>query len=334
MKKYNSENLKNIQSIVERKAGVDITSGVNSGGYQIRKLTLLAGGLLCFVMLSAFAYAKFSDLNGDMAGFASVYQGNGRFEIVIVNDSDKELRLQNKVKVMQWSTGREVEGDSGKIKMSGEAVAPHSQGIVSIDLSEGYDVETMEENLQEKDWYYFVLTNNDFAFGQDWTCAFDFEIGQTQEVMAQAVSSMEERAEREREKAEEQQYDTGELFRSDWCWPTVSRNVSGRYGTQANGSYSDHVNIAGASGDDIYAVAGGIVTETAFDAAWGNYVTIDLGDGITVKYGALKEVKASVGDVVEQGEVIAELGKTGMATGPNLMFAVSIDGEEVDPFAE
>lgn len=336
MKKYSRENLRNIQSIVEKKTGADLTSGRNLNGYKIRRTALLACSLLCFVMLSAFAYAKFSDLSGDVAGFAPVYQGDGRFEIVIVNDSDKELKLQNTVKVMQWSTGREVEGDSGKIKMSGGAIAPHSQGIISIDLSEGYDVEAMEKNLPQKDWYYFVLTNNNFAFGQDWMCAFDFEIKQTQEVMESAVKSMEERAEREKEKAkaEENRYVTGKLLHSDWCWPTVSKKVSGVYGKQANGSYSNHVNIAGASGDDIYAVADGIVTETAYKASWGNYIIVDLGEGIIVKYGFLKDVKVSAGDEVQQGQVIATLGQTGMAVGPNLLFAVSIDGEDVNPFAE
>ena len=95
-----------------------------------------------------------------MAGFAPAYQGDGRFEIVIVNESGRELKLQDNVKVMQWSTGEEVEGDNGKIRMSGLTIAPHSQGVVSIDISEGYDVKAMEENLPEGDWYYFVLTNN------------------------------------------------------------------------------------------------------------------------------------------------------------------------------
>ena len=91
---------------------------------------------------------------GIWAGFASAYQGDGRFEIVIINDSDKELELQDDVKVMQWSTSKEVEGDSGKIRMSGQTILPHSQGVVSIDISEGYDVKAMEENLPEGDWYY------------------------------------------------------------------------------------------------------------------------------------------------------------------------------------
>ena len=330
MKKYSRENLRAIQVIVQEKTGAAIVPDRKPAGYKIRKMALLAGSLLCLVSLSAFAYAKFSDLNGDVAGFASAYQGDGRFEIVIINDSDRELELQDKVKVMQWSTGEEVEGDRGKIRMSGLTIAPHSQGVVSIDISEGYDVKAMEENLQEEDWYYFVLTNNNFAFGQDWMCSFDFEIEQTEDVMDRSSDFMEQMAGEQR--TEEKRYGTGELAFLDWVWPTVSREVSGIYGIQENGTYSDHVNIAGTAGDEIYAVADGVVLEAAFESSSGNFIVVDLGDGVTVRYGHLKEIKVSEGEEIKQGQVIAAMGQTGMATGPNLLFAVSVNGEEVNPF--
>ena len=332
MKKYNRKNLKAIQTIVQEKTGAAIVPERKPAGYKVRQMALLAGSLLCFVILCSFAYAKFSDLNGDVAGFAPAYQGDGRFEIVIVNESGRELKLQDNVKVMQWSTGEEVEGDNGKIRMSGLTIAPHSQGVVSIDISEGYDVKAMEENLPEGDWYYFVLTNNNFAFGQDWMCFFDFEIRETKEVMDEAVDFMEQRA--ERQKTGEQQYSTGELVDPDWIWPTVSRDVSGLYGWQENGIYSDHVNIVGTAGDEIYAVADGVVTEASFESSTGNFIIVDLGEGITVKYGHLKEIKVSEGEEIKQGQVIATLGQTGMATGPNLLFEVSINGENVNPFVE
>ena len=332
MKKYSRENLKAIQAIVQEKTGAVIVSDRKPAGYKIGQWALTACGLLCCVIFCAFAYAKFSDLNGDDAGFASVYQGDGRFEIVIINVSDKELKLQDKVKIMQWSTGEEVEGDSEKIRMSGLTIAPHSKGIVSIDISEGYDVEAMEENLQEKDWYYFVLTNNNFAFGQDWMCSFDFEIEQTEDVMDRFADSMEQRA--GRQKAEDKQYGTGELIDPDWNWPTVSRDVSGLYGKQENGTYLDHVNIVGTAGDEVYAVADGVVLEAAFESTSGNFIVVDLGEGVTVKYGHLKEIKVSEGEAIKRGQVIATLGQTGMATGPNLLFAVSINGDEVNPFVE
>lgn len=221
--------------------------------------------------------------------------------------------------------------------MQGTAIAPHSQGVVSIDISEGYDVEAMmEEKLQERDVYYFVLTNNNFAFGQDWMCSFDFEIRQTEDIMDRMRDSMEQREERERERqeAEEKQYGTGELMNPAWIWPTVSRDVSSSFGIQENGIYSGHVNICGMAGDEIYAVADGTVTEAAYESGAGNFIVVDLGEGVTVKYGHLKEIRVSEGEEVKQGQVIATMGTTGMATGPNLLFAVSVDGEEVNPFAE
>lgn len=332
IKKCSRKNLKAIQAIVQEKTGTVIIPDRKPARYKIRQIALLACSLLCFVLLCAFAYAKFSDLNGDVAGFASAYQGDGRFEIVIINESDKELKLQDKVKVMQWSTSEEVEGDSRKIRMSGLTIAPHSQGVVSIDISEGYDVKAMEESLPEGDWYYFVLTNNNFAFGQDWMCAFDFEVEQTEDVMNRSADFMEQVAEGQR--TEEKQYGTGKLAFPDWNWPTVSQDVSGFYGIRENGNFSDHVNIVGTAGDEIYAVADGVVVEAAFESSSGNFIVVDLGDGVSVKYGYLKEMKVSEGEEIKQGQVIAALGQTGRATGPNLLFAVSINGEEVNPFVE
>ncbi|MCI8556930.1 MAG: M23 family metallopeptidase [Lachnospiraceae bacterium] len=333
MEKYTRKNLKNIRTIVQNKTGVVFTANKTSmqktAGCKISRMAFLTACLLCFITLSAFAWVKLSDLNGDKIGFACAYQGKGRFDIVITNSSDRVLKLQDKVKVMQWSTGDEVEGDPEKIWITHTPIAPHSQGIVSIDLSEGYDYRAMENALQEGDWYYFVLTNNNFAFGQDWMCSFDFKLEKTEEVQNRLVQAMEEKS--EEEQSQEPQYRTGDLIDSDWIWPTVSRNISAVYGRQENGAYSDHINIAGVAGDNIYSVADGTVREVAFDAAYGNVIVVDLGEGVSVKYGHLKDIKVSESDEIHQGQVIAALGQTGMATGPNLSFSVIVDGEAVDP---
>ena len=331
MKKISRKNLQAIQEIVQDRTGAGILPKRTRTGYPVRKMALSVSCLLCFVALCAFAYGKFSDLNGDKAGFAAVYQGDGRFEIIIVNDSDQELELQDKVKVMQWSTSQEVAGDSAGIKMEGSAIAPHSQGILTIDISEGYDIAAMEENLPDGDGYYFVLTNNDFAFGQDWMCFFDFEVEQTAEVADRLAQQAQTRA--EEDNAAEPRYDVGELIYPHWVWPTVSRDVSGLYGRQENGTDSDHINIAGTAGDEIYAVADGVVLEAGYESASGNFIVLDLGDGVTAKYGHLKESKVAEGQEVKQGQTIATLGQSGMATGPNLRFSIEVNGEKTDPLA-
>lgn len=329
MEKYSRKSFRNIQSMVQDKTGADISTKRGLAGYKTKQTALLAGCLLCLAVSCAFGYAKFSDLNGDTAGFASAYQGGGRFEIVVVNYSDKELELQDNVKVMQWSTGEEVEGDRGKIRMSGRTIAPCSEGIVSIDIAEGYDVETMAKNLQDGDWYYFLLTNNDFIFGQDWMCSFRFEKELTEDAKYRLAAAAEQKAE-EKDRVERED-DTGTLIYGEWIWPTVSRKVSVSYGEQENGTYSNQINIAGTAGEEVYAVADGAVAKTAFDSVYGNMIILDMGDGIIVKYGHLEEIKVSEGDKVRQGQVIATLGKTGMATGANLSFAVTVDGEETNP---
>ena len=144
---------------------------------------------------------------------------------------------------------------------------------------------------------------------------------------------MEQRAQEQGQDADPQEYDTGSLLCTDWSWPTVSKKVSAFYGGQGNGTHSDHIHIAGTAGEEVYVVADGTVMEVAFDGTYGNTVTLDLGDGIVVKYGHLQEIKVSSGDEIEKGEVIATLGKTGMATGANLSFAVTVDGETVNPLA-
>ena len=131
----------------------------------------------------------------------------------------------------------------------------------------------------------------------------------------------------------DQLYNMENLAYPDWVWPTISQSVSKPYGEQGNGTYSDHINIVGALGDEIYAVADGAIIETGFERTYGNFIVVDLGNGITVKYGHLDESKVSTGDEIQQGQVIATLGKTGIATGPNLLFEVTVNGEKVNPLA-
>ena len=56
--------------------------------------------------------------------------------------------------------------------------------------------------------------------------------------------------------------------------------------------------------------------------------------GIEVTYGHLKTMNVKEGDSVNKGDVIALMGSTGMATGPNLAFSISVNGEYINPLAE
>ena len=73
--------------------------------------------------------------------------------------------------------------------------------------------------------------------------------------------------------------------------------------------------------------------EAGFDAALGNYVTLDHGDGLTTLYAHCQELLVRAGEFVEAGDSIARMGATGMATGPHLHFEVRQDGEAQNPVA-
>jgi murein DD-endopeptidase MepM/ murein hydrolase activator NlpD len=157
------------------------------------------------------------------------------------------------------------------------------------------------------------LSNNNFAFGQNGIYIID-------------TIDSEESTDPE---------NSGTILRfAEWVWPTVSERISASYGTQKNGVFSDHINIAGNSGDEIYSVAGATVVQTGYETTWGYYIEIDLGEGITVKYGHLKEVFVEEGELLERGQRIGEMGMSGAATGENLSFAVYVNGEAVNPLAE
>lgn len=93
------------------------------------------------------------------------------------------------------------------------------------------------------------------------------------------------------------------------------------------------IDVPAEEGSVISAAAAGTVLETGFDSVRGNYLIIDHGDGLTTLYGQCRELLARQGAHVAEGESIAAVGATGMATGPHLHFEVRQDGETRNPVA-
>lgn len=96
-------------------------------------------------------------------------------------------------------------------------------------------------------------------------------------------------------------------------------------------TYHAAIDIPGESGTPILAAADGTVQEVGFDAERGNYLILDHGDGLTTLYAQCKEILVTEGQQAAAGDTVAELGSTGMSTGPHLHFAVLQDGVEQPP---
>lgn len=118
--------------------------------------------------------------------------------------------------------------------------------------------------------------------------------------------------------------------------PVGSGWISSYFGKRTDpftGKPANHTGIdfAGKFGDPIQAVADGVVTWSADRYGYGVMVEINHGNGYSTRYAHNAENLVAVGDEVKKGQVIASMGETGRATGPNLHFEVLKDGRRVNP---
>ena len=82
----------------------------------------------------------------------------------------------------------------------------------------------------------------------------------------------------------------------------------------------------------IVAALSGTVETVSCDGSSGNYVVINHGNGVKTKYLHCSKTLVYVGQKVTQGETIAKVGDTGVATGPHLHFSLVINGSFTDPY--
>lgn len=133
---------------------------------------------------------------------------------------------------------------------------------------------------------------------------------------------------------------SGEISRAEssntLCCPVSGATVSSEYGERVNpvtdeGEVHKGIDLAVASGTDIFAAASGEVELAQYSNTYGNYVIINHGGSLKTLYAHCSELCVSVGDKVEKGQVIAKVGSTGRSTGPHLHFEVILNGENINP---
>ncbi len=63
----------------------------------------------------------------------------------------------------------------------------------------------------------------------------------------------------------------------------------------------------------------------------GNVTMIDNGWGVYTLYAHQSEIEATVGQQVQAGQLIGQIGATGHVTGPHLHFEMWVNGIQVNP---
>ena len=133
----------------------------------------------------------------------------------------------------------------------------------------------------------------------------------------------------------------------DLLWPVETRTISSAWGPRMRtkmvrvknqrkkriryrGRHKG-VDLTAPMGTAIYAAMDGKVIMAARHRQYGNYVIIDHGNGVMTLYAHAKLNLVHEGDIVRRGQKIAEVGRTGNATGPHLHFELRVDGVQQNP---
>ena len=93
----------------------------------------------------------------------------------------------------------------------------------------------------------------------------------------------------------------------------------------------DGIDYGAGYGAAVYAADSGTVITAQYNSARGNYIVINHGNGMQTWYQHLSSMSVSVGQTVARGQVIGNVGTTGISTGPHLHFEVHVGGVPVNP---
>lgn len=122
-------------------------------------------------------------------------------------------------------------------------------------------------------------------------------------------------------------------------WPidrTKLRSVSSLYGMRKHpryGTWRKHegVDLAAPKGTPVYATGNAVVREARWRNGYGNLIELNHGFGYKTRYGHLSKMFVKVGDSVTRGQVIGEVGNTGVSEGAHLHYEVRFRDNTVNP---
>jgi len=111
-----------------------------------------------------------------------------------------------------------------------------------------------------------------------------------------------------------------------FAWPLVG------VVTQPFSEAHQAIDIGAPYGSPVYAARAGRVVRSGWArTGYGYTVILDHGEGLQSLYSHMKGEWVRVGDWVERGQLIGEVGSTGNSSGPHLHFEIRVDGERVNP---
>lgn len=124
---------------------------------------------------------------------------------------------------------------------------------------------------------------------------------------------------------------TGPKIDMKFSYPVSSPVISSRFG-QRWGRTHQGLDLAAATGTNIYASAPGTVTFAGWNSGgYGYLVVITHANGVQTYYAHCSSILCSVGQTVNQGALIAKVGNTGNSFGSHCHFEIRVNGVAYNP---
>lgn len=122
-------------------------------------------------------------------------------------------------------------------------------------------------------------------------------------------------------------------------WPidrTKLKYVSSLYGMRMHPRYGtwrmhEGVDLAAPKGTPVYATGNAVVLRAGWQPGYGYLIELNHGFGYKTRYGHLSKMYVDVGDSVTRGQVIADVGNTGVSSGAHLHYEVRFRDHTVNP---
>lgn len=281
-----------------------------------------------------FSAASFSDLLDrlDLIGEIAEYDQNMLDELEIVR--------QNII-----DATNDLEDSKSRMEEQQTNLSTQQSDLETERTAEDEYIQSLEADADTYSQYYEEIEAEEASTLDEInekTAAYEAKLSEQEE--QQRIEEEALRKEAERAAAASSESGSGSYYSSNsasvsgflWPLPSGCNTISCVYGYRIHpitGKYSFHngVDISVSTGTNVYASKAGTVITSQWNTAYGNYVVISHGDGVSTLYAHLSELDVSVGDYVIQGETIGLSGSTGWSTGPHLHFTIFVNGESVNP---
>ncbi len=112
--------------------------------------------------------------------------------------------------------------------------------------------------------------------------------------------------------------------------------ISSPYGPRKHpvtGKYRMHhgIDLAGTWQENVSVSADGTVVFAGYHGSFGKVIRIRHNYGIMTTYGHLAKINVRRGDIVNEGQVIGKMGRTGKVKGAHLHYEISVNGKSQNP---